>query len=190
MAIRKDQELVSGQFSPNKNVIYMCQVNNSNGLIKDIFITTVILGVFSLLLVQWMTIIIIPISWITMIGFFLPKHYRFIQFNKHTLVLGLGSIPSLIKNRSIYNLSKFRYDEIKSVRLDRWERKRKLDKKDSFGRIEINFLEVKKKPFEFLIKTEDLLRLMKTFESYKFQVKVEKTRTRRELLLRFIPSKL
>lgn len=190
MAIRKDQILVSGQFSPNKNVIYMCQVNDSNGLIKDILITTVILGFFSFLLVQWFAIIIIPISWITMIGFFLPKHYRFIQFSKHTLVLGVGSIPSLIKRGSIYNLIKFRYDEIKSVRFDKWERKRKLDKKDSFGRIEINYFEEKKKPFEFLIKTEDLIRLMKIFESYKFQVKVDKSRTRRELLLRFSPSKI
>jgi len=125
-----------------------------------------------------------------MIGYFLPKHYRFIQFSKHTLVLGVGSIPSLVKRGSIYNLQKFRYDEIKSARLDKWERKRKLDKKDNFGRIEISFLEDKKKPFEFLIETEDLIRLMKIFDSYKFRVKVDKLRTRRELLLRFSPSKV
>ncbi|MFX0149990.1 MAG: hypothetical protein ACFFAJ_04355 [Candidatus Hodarchaeota archaeon] len=189
MLIRKDQVLKQGRFNPDKNTIYLCSVNNTSGLLKDISIFTVLIGFFAFILLDWLSLIIVPLSWILILWFVLPKHYRFIQLEKHLVILGTGTLLSLIRKRRIVALEKHHYNKISSIRFERWERRKKKGIKDTFGTIEINVGEGKP-PFSILISAADLIRLVEYFEKYRFDIKVQKSRTRGELLLIFPSSPL
>ncbi|MFX0172036.1 MAG: hypothetical protein ACFE9L_08955, partial [Candidatus Hodarchaeota archaeon] len=94
---------------------------------------------------------------------------------------------SLIRKRRIISLEKHRYNDIHSIRFERWEQRKRKGIKDTFGRIEINLGE-EKPPFSILITAFDLIRLVEYFEKYRFDIKVQKSRTHGELLLIFPSS--
>ncbi|MFX1515254.1 MAG: hypothetical protein ACFFC6_03030 [Promethearchaeota archaeon] len=188
MAIRKDQALTMGEFYPpsDKNVIYHCYLNNTTGFLKDFSIFSVLIGFFAFLILQLLGFLIVIFSWIIIVPWLVPKHYKFIQINKHIVAFGTGSMLTLIKSyfKEIYKIEKSRYNDIHSLRLDRWHSK-KRGKIDSFGRIEIK---IKGTKFYMLLHTSDLTRLVKILETHRFQSKVQKSRSRDELLLIFPSS--
>ncbi|UCE15003.1 MAG: hypothetical protein JSV04_07440 [Candidatus Heimdallarchaeota archaeon] len=190
MAIGKDQSLTPGEFYPtsDQNVIYLCYLNNTRGFLLDLTVFSVLIGFFSFLFVQLAALLVVIVAWCFYIPYIVPKHYKFIQLNKHTLAFGSGSVPSLISSgfKTIYKLEKQRYRDIHYLKLDRWE-KRKGEKADSFGRIEIKISE-DKAIFHFLINSDDLARLAKILEEHRFHSKVQKKWSRGELMLVFPTS--
>jgi hypothetical protein len=187
MAISKDQVLIQGRFYPDKNTIYLCRVNNAAGVVKDVTIFSVLIGFFAFFLTQWFALIIVPLSWPFILWFILPKHYRIIQLKTHVVIFGTGSLVSLIRKTAIISLEKHHYIDISYLRFERWEKRKRKGKKDSFGRIEISVAD-NKSLFSILIQVSDLTQLVKIFETHRFQTKVQKSRSRGELLLVFPTS--
>lgn len=191
MAIAKSQALISGEFYPpsDKNVIYRCHLNNTTGFLRDLSIFSVLIGFFTFLILQWIALLVVPLSWVIIVPWLIPKHYRFIQINKNVVAFGIGSILALIHSRmkTIYTLEKNRYSDIYYLRLDRWQRKKFGGKMDSFGRIEIKINNIKP-IFQILIDTTDLVQLVKILESHRFHSKVQKIRSRGELMMIFPSS--
>jgi hypothetical protein len=187
LAIRKDQALTIGKFYPPSdiNVIYHCYLNNTTGFIKDCAIFSILIGFFAFLILQFLGFLIVVLSWFIIVPWFVPKHYKFIKINKHTIAFGTGSFQTLVKSyfREIYNIKKSRYSNIHYLKLDRW-RSKKRGKIDSFGRIEVKISDTKS-VFYILITTSDLARLVKILETHRFQSKVHKSRSRDELMLIF-----
>ena len=175
-----------GKFYPpsDKNVIYHCYLNNTTGFIKDCTIFSILIGFFAFLILQFLGLIIVLLSWIIIVPWLIPKHYKFIQINNHIVAYGTGSFPNLVKSyfKEIYKIEKSRYSDIHYLRLDRWHSK-KRGKIDSFGRIEVKFSD--KSVFYILITISDLARLVKILETHRFQSKVNKSRSRDELMLIF-----
>lgn len=190
MAIAKDQSLTKGEFYPtsDKNTIYLCYLNDTRGFLLDLIVFSVLIGFFSFFLVQLAALLVVLLAWCFYIPYIIPKHYKFIQINKHTLAFGTGSISTLITSRlkTIYHFEKQRYGDIYYLKLDRWEKK-KMKEKDSFGRIEIKTSE-DKPIFHFLINSDDLTRLVKILEIHRFHSNVQKKRSRGELMLIFPAS--
>ena len=190
MAIRKDQALMAGKFFPpsDKNVIYHCYLNNTFGFLRDFVILSVLIGFFAFLIIQFLGLIIVLISWVFIVPWLVPKHYKFIQLNKYSLVFGTGSFFALLRSyfRVIYNIEKARYSDIHYLRLDRWLSK-KRGKDDSFGRIEVKISD-NKPIFHFLIHSSDLAHLVKILETHRFHSKVHRSRSRDELSLTFPSS--
>ncbi|UCG01412.1 MAG: hypothetical protein JSW11_17555 [Candidatus Heimdallarchaeota archaeon] len=191
MAIKKDQAITAGEFFPpsNKNVIYHCYLNNTAGFLKDFVIFSFLIGIFAFLIIQFMGLVVVLLSWIIIVPWLLPKHYKFIQINKHILAFGTGSIPALIKSnfKIIYQIEKTRYIDLHYIKLDRWHTKKRGGKIDSFGRIEVKTDDIEP-IFQILIHPSDLSRLLKTLESHRLHSKVQKSRSRDELLLLFPSS--
>lgn len=191
MAIRKDQALTLGEFHPpsDKNTIYHCQLNNITGFIKDFAIFSLLIGFFTFLLIQFVGLIIVLLSWIIIVPWLVPKHYKFIQINKHMIVFGTGSIRALIQSKfkSMYRTEKSRYNDIHYLRLNRWHSKKLGGKIDSFGRIEIKINDTKPL-FHILIHPSDLARLVKVLETHPFHSKPHKSRSRDESILIFPSS--
>ncbi|MFX0013103.1 MAG: hypothetical protein ACFFB2_04685 [Promethearchaeota archaeon] len=191
MAIGKDQALTPGEFFPSsdKTVIYRCYLRNTSGFLRNSLIFTVLFGFFAFLFVQWSSFLIVPFTWLFIIPWLVPKHYRFVQINKYAVAYGIGSIFSLFQSRmkSIYKVEKSRYNDIHYLKLDRWQRKKIGGKIDSFGRIEIKIAD-NKPIFQILIETTDLIQLIKVLESHRFQSKVQKKLLQAELVLIFPPS--
>ncbi|MFX1507590.1 MAG: hypothetical protein ACFFDC_16010 [Promethearchaeota archaeon] len=190
MAIRKDQALTAGQFFPSsdKNVIYHCYLNNTTGFLRDFIIFSVLIGFFAFLIMQFLGLIVVLISWVIIIPWLVPKHYKFIQINKYVLAFGMGSFLALLQSyfKEIYEINKFRYNDIQHLKLDRWHTKKRGGKIDSFGRIEVKINDTEQ--FNILIHTSDLVRLVKILETHRFHSKVHKSRSRDELLLIFPSS--
>ncbi|MFW9903863.1 MAG: hypothetical protein ACFFFH_05985 [Candidatus Thorarchaeota archaeon] len=190
MAIRKDQALTVGQFFPSsdKNVIYHCYLNDTAGFLKDFIIFSLLIGFFTFLIMQFLGLIVVLLSWVIIIPWLVPKHYKFIQINKHVLAFGTGSFLALLRSyfKEIYVIKKFSYNEIYHLRLDRWYSKKRGGIMDSFGRVEVKINDTKQ--FHILIHSSDLTRLVKILETHRFQSKVHKSRSRDQLLLIFPPS--
>ncbi len=182
---------MSGEFYPSsdKNAIYRCRLNNTTGFLIDITLFSVLIGFFTFFIVQWVALIVVPLSWVLLAPWLTPKHYRYIQINKHSVVLGTGSILALINSgfNSLYRLDKGRYSDLHYLRLDLWIRKKFGGKLDSFGRVEIKISDLKP-IFRILIETNDFTRLVKILESHKFHSKVQKNQSRDELLIVFPSS--
>lgn len=191
MAIRKDQALTAGEFYPpsDKNVIYHCHLNNTTGFLKDFIIFSVLISFFAFLMIQFLGLIIVLLSWILIVPWLVPKHYKFIQINKHIILFGTGSILALIQSnfKNIYKTEKSQYSDIHYLRLDRWHSKKLRGKIDSFGRIEIKVSDIKP-IFHILLHPSDLTRLVKVLEAHQLHSKVQKSRSRDELILVFPSS--
>lgn len=191
MAIGKNQALTLGEFYPSsdKNVIYHCHLNNTRGFLRDITIFSIIIGFFAFLIMQWWTFVVTLFSWIFIVPWLVPKHYRFIQINKYVVAFGTGSILALIRSKikTINKLKKKRYSDIHYLKLDRWQRKKYGGKMDSFGRIAIKIND-NKPIFQILIHTADLSRLITILEGHQFHSKVQKKLSRGELILIFPSS--
>jgi hypothetical protein len=117
----------------------------------------------------------------------LPKHYAYISISKHSISFGKGSLKSLILERSLFSSNKKLYNEIHHIRFNRWEKKKRGAKKDYFGKIELKHDQLQS-IFYFLTTGEDLIKLVKIFDTYRFNVKVNKIRSRGELMLIFQKS--
>ena len=191
MAIGKNQAITLGEFYPSsdENVIYHCHLNNTRGFLRDITILSIIIGFFAFLIMQWWTFVVTLFSWIFIVPWLVPKHYRFIQINKYVVAFGTGSILALIRSKikTIYKLEKNKYGGIHYLRLDRWQRKKYGGKMDSFGRIVIKINDNKPK-FQILIHTADLSRLITILKGHRFHSKVQKKLSSSELILVFPSS--
>ncbi len=185
---RKDQSLSKGIFYPGEETttIFKCTITNTTGFLKDISLFTVLIGFFAFFLTEWFALIVVPLSWPLLIAYLMPKHYKFLQFNKHSLICGTGSFKHLILSKfsSRYPQKKFLYNDIVSVRFNKWEKRKRGGKKDLFGKVEIR-IDLKSPTFNFLTTEEDLTALVKAFDSHKFSTKVHKIRSRGELILDF-----
>lgn len=191
LAIGKDQALTQGRFYPSsdKSVIYRCTLNNTTGFLKNITIFSILIGFFTFLIIQSLALLIVILSWIIIVPWLTPKHYRFLQINKHVVAYGTGSIFELIRSKikTIYNLERYRYRDIHYIQLDRWQRKKFGGKIDSFGRVVIKVSNTKP-IFQMLIQTNDLTKLIKILEAHRFHSKVQKSLSRGELMLIFPSS--
>ncbi len=186
MAQRKDQSIKDGIFHPSydKLVIFKCEVKNTKGFLRDISLSTAIVGLFSFLLLEWFAVIIVPMSWPFLVQYSLPKHYQTIQFNKHSIFFGSGSLKSLLLSKSLYTNNKFQYSDIFHIRFNKWEKKKRGGVKDQFGKIEIQ-INHQIPTFHFLITSEDLAKIVKIFDTFRFHSKVIRKRSRGELMLVF-----
>ncbi|MFW9854125.1 MAG: hypothetical protein ACFFFG_03665 [Candidatus Thorarchaeota archaeon] len=186
MAISKDQELHHGQFYPPnaENTIYYCRVHDTKGLIKDVVLFSIITGVFSILLFGWLTIGVLLATWIFLLLVFLPRHYKMIQLDKHAALYGAGSFSSSIFKRNLYQLTKIRYRDLKSIKFDQWERRFRGREYDRIGRIQIKS-RLQSAPFHILVPHKDLGQLIKIFQKYRFAAKFERKISPRELMILF-----
>ncbi len=125
MAIRKDQVLIEGQFysGEDKSTIYSCRLENTTGFLKDVTLFSILIGIFAFILMDWFSLFVVIISWPILSTWLIPKHYRYIQINKHSIIWGVGSMKSLILKFSLFQLTKRKYDKIHYIILDRWEKK-------------------------------------------------------------------
>ncbi|MHA1976730.1 MAG: hypothetical protein ACW98F_04585 [Candidatus Hodarchaeales archaeon] len=189
MAQRKDQSIKNGVFHPSydKLVIFKCEVENTTGFLRDITLSTVIVGLFSFLLLDWYALLIVPMSWPFLIQYSLPNHYQSLQFNKHSLFFSKASLKNLIRKRSLYPKNKYQYGEIYHIRFNKWEKRKRGGVKDTFGKIEIKANQ-QSPIFYFLISTEDLVKIIKIFDTYRFNSKVVRKRSRGELMIIFPSS--
>ncbi|MFX1283605.1 MAG: hypothetical protein ACFFB5_08115 [Promethearchaeota archaeon] len=191
MAIGKDQALTQGRFYPSsdKKVIYQCALNNTTGFLKDITIFSVLIGFFTFLIMQSLAFLAVLLSWIIIVPWLTPKHYKFLQIDKHVITYGTGSIFALLRSKmkTIYILERNRYRDIHYLRLDRWIRKKFGGKMDSFGRVQIK-VNNSKPIFHMLIESTDFTKLVKILEAHRFDSKVQKTLSRGELMLIFPSS--
>jgi hypothetical protein len=186
MAQRKDQSIQSGEFYPFKDklTIYRCEVRNTKGFLRDVLLATVIVGFFSFFLLEWYALLVVPISWPFLVQYSLPIHYKSLQFNKYSFMFAKGSLKALFLSQSLYKWNKYLYGDIFHVRFNKWEKKKRGGVKDQFGKIEI-MLDQKSPIFHFLITVEDLTRIIKIFDTHRFNSKVAKKRSRGELMLIF-----
>jgi len=191
MAMSKNQVLSPGTFYPHsdKKIIYRCQVSDTTGFLKDIAMFSILIGFFAFFLMEWDALMVIIASWPILMTWLIPKHYKFVQFEKYSALFGYGSILELIRQHRIYRLRKIKFDNIYHIRFDRWERKKRGGQDDSFGRIEIKF-DDSNTIFEILIEVFDLNKLVKIFEAYRFQFKVQRKKSRGELMIIFPKSPL
>jgi len=185
---RKNQSLSKGAFYPEGDTlnVYKCVITNTTGFLKDISLFTVLIGFFAFFLTGWLALIIIPISWLFLIAYLMPKHYKYLQLNKYSAICGTGSFKHLILSKfsSLYPQNKFIYKDIVSIRFNKWEKGKRGGKKDLFGKIEIR-TDLLTTPFSFLTTDEELSRLVKIFDKHRFDTKVNKIRSRGELILIF-----
>ena len=187
MSQRKDQSLNKGRFFPKDPLrIYQCKVSDTTSFLKDITLFSVLIGFFSFLLTQWLAAFIVPLAWPFLAVSLLPKHYRYIEFRKHTLTFGIGSLRSLT-SRSLYQTKSFQYGDLISIRFNRWEKKQRGGLKDYFGKIEIRY-EMDSPTFTFLTLNTDLTVLVKLFANHHFHSKVKKKGTKGDLMLIFPKS--
>jgi hypothetical protein len=186
MAQRKDQSIKDGVFYPSydKLVIFKCEVKNTSGFLKDITLSTSIVGLFSFLLLEWYALIIVPMSWPFLVQYSLPKHYQSLQFNKYSIFFGSGSLKNLILSKSLYSSNKFQYGDIFHIRFNKWEKRKRGGVKDQFGKIEVQ-VNHNLETFHFLITSEDLAKIVKIFDTFRFHSKVIRKRSRGELMLIF-----
>lgn len=186
MAISKDQMLTPGQFFPPhaENTVYYCRVHDTIGLIKDVVLFSFVVGIFSILLFGWLTVVVLLITWIFLLVIFLPKHYKLVQLDKHVVLYGVGSFSSLLSQRNLYRLTKFRYIDLDFIKFDKWEKRIRGRKHDRFGRIQIKD-RLQPVPFHILVSDKDLGQLIKIFQSHHFATKMEKNLSPRELVLLF-----
>jgi hypothetical protein len=191
MAISKNQVLSPGTFYPHsdKKIVYRCQVSDTTGFLKDIGMFSILIGFFAFFLMEWRALIVIIVSWPILMTWLIPKHYKFVQFEKYSALFGYGSILELLRQRRIYKLRKIKFDDIYHIRFDRWERKKRGDQDDSFGRIEIKFND-NNTIFEILVEVIDLAKLVKIYETYRFQPKVQRKKSRGEFMIIFPNSPL
>ena len=189
MAQRKDQSIKDGVFYPpyDKLIIFKCNVMNTSGFLRDILLSTAIIGIFAFLLLEWFALLIVPLSWPFLVQFSLPKHYQYLQFNKHSVFYGSGSLKNLILSRSLFTRNKNQYGDMSYMRFNKWEKRKRGGVKDKFGKIEIQ-IDHQSPIFHFLVTTEDLAKIVKIFDTYRFHSKVIKKRSRGELLLIFPSS--
>jgi hypothetical protein len=161
-------------------------INNTTGFLRDISLFTVLIGFFAFFLTEWLALIIVPLSWPFLITYLMPKHYKYIQLNKHSVICGTGSFKHLIFSRfsSLYPQEKFYYKDIVSIRFNKWEKGKRGGKKDLFGKIELR-IDLVKPTFNFLTTEEDLSRLVKIFDTHRFTTKINKIASRGELMLIF-----
>jgi len=185
---RKDQSLSKGVFYPEEDTlnIYKCIINDTTGFLKDISLFTVLIGFFAFFLTEWLALIIVPLSWLFLITFLMPKHYKYLQLNKYSAIYGTGSFKHLLLSifSSLYPQNKLHYKDIVSIRFNKWEKGKRGGKKDFFGKIEIR-TDLLTTPFSFLTTEGDLSRLVKIFDTHRFDTKVNKIRLRGELMLIF-----
>ena len=188
MAIRKDQVLIEGQFysGEDKSTIYTCRLENTPGFLRDVTLFSILIGFFAFILMEWFSLVVVVISWPILSTWLIPKHYRYIQINKHSIISGVGSMKSLLTKFSLIQLLKRRYDEIHYLRFDRWEKKERSGTK-SFGRIEVKVSQ-DLPIFHMLIPEKDFIELLKIMEKYRFTTKTRKIRSRGELLILFPSS--
>ncbi|MFW9777240.1 MAG: hypothetical protein ACFFE8_00220 [Candidatus Heimdallarchaeota archaeon] len=186
MAISKDQELSPGQFYPPyaENTIYYCRAHDTKGLIKDMVLFSIVIGIFSFLLFGWLAIGVLIVAWIFLLIVFLPRHYKLIQLDKHAALYGVGSFSSSIFKRNLYQLTKLRYRDLKSIKFDQWERRLRGRGYDRIGRIQIES-RLQSAPFHILVPHKDLGQLIKIFQKYRFAVKFERKISPRELVILF-----
>ncbi|MHA1227068.1 MAG: hypothetical protein ACTSPV_10040 [Candidatus Hodarchaeales archaeon] len=190
MAMGKEQTLVRGKFYPDsdKITLYHLHIKNTTGFLKEMTLFSVFIGFFSFFMVKFMAIVPVIISWPFLMYVILPRHYRFIQLNKHTIIFGEGSLKTLVTSgfaRTI-ETQKYQYSDIQHIVLDKWTRKKWRGKKDSFGRLGVKTSSGS--IFQILLDTYDLVQLIKVLEKHKFHSKVKKRRTRGELILIFPDS--
>lgn len=186
MAISKNQVLSPGIFYPtaDKKIVYQCQVNDTIGFLRNIGLFSILIGIFGFFLMQWNAIFVVILSWPILMTWLIPRHYRYIQFEKYSLIYGTGSIRTIITKKSLLSLNKHKFDIIHYIKFDRWEKKKRGGGKDSFGRIEIKINNAT--PFfEILVDSVDLIRLVKIFEKHKFQTKVYRKVSQGELMIIF-----
>ncbi|MHA2039036.1 MAG: hypothetical protein ACW98X_21615 [Promethearchaeota archaeon] len=186
MAISKNQVLSPGIFYPttDKKIVYQCQVNDTNGFLKNISLFSILIGVFGFFLMEWRAIFVVVLSWPILMIWLLPQHYRYIQLEKYSLIHGSGSIRSILSKKKLLNLNKHKFDDIHFIKFDRWEKKKRGGGKDTFGRIEIKINNTT--PFfEILVDTTDLVRLVKIFEKHMFQTNVFRKISKGELMIIF-----
>ncbi|MHA1973486.1 MAG: hypothetical protein ACTSW1_10860 [Candidatus Hodarchaeales archaeon] len=182
----KEQSLVRGTFFPeDKLILYRLYIRNTSGFLKDMTLFSVVIGFFSFLMVKFMALVPVLISWPFLMFIILPRHYRFIQFNKHTVMFGEGSLKTLITSgfTRIIETQKMQYSDLQHIAMDKWTRKKWRGKRDTFGRCEIKTSSGSL--FQILLDTYDLVQLIKVLEKHKFHSKVRKKRTRGELMLIF-----
>jgi hypothetical protein len=155
-------------------------------MLKYISLFTVLIGFFAFFLTEWLALIIVPISWPFIIAYLMPMHYRFLQLNKYSVVCATGSFKHLLFSgfSSLYPLKKYYYKDMVSIRFNKWEKRKRGGKKDVFGKIEIR-TNLQATTFNFLTMEEDLSRLVKIFDSQRLDTKVNKTKSRGELMLIF-----
>ncbi len=186
MAQRKDQSVQSGEFYPSKDkiIIYRCEVKNTKGFLRDVLLSTVIVGFFSFFLLEWYALLVVPMSWPFLVQYSLPNHYQSLQFNKYSFLFAKGSLKNLLLSQSLYKWKKFQYGDIFHIRFNKWEKRKRGGVKDQFGKIEIK-LDHDSPIFHFLITSKDLAQIVKIFDTHRFQSKVTKKRSRGELMLIF-----
>ncbi len=183
---RKDQSLSDGVFYPeyDKLIIFKCRTHDTWGFIKEFCIFSILIGFFAFLLTEWLALIIVPLGWPFLVNYLLPKYYKYILISKHSISFGRGSLYSLLFKRSLISVDKKQYNEIHHIRFTRWEKKKRGNKRDFFGKIELKHHQTDP-IFDFLTTKEDLTKLVKIFDSFRFHVKVNKNRSRGELMLIF-----
>ena len=188
MAIAKDQTLVRGEFFPksNQNIIYRLYIKNTIGFIKEISLFSILIGFFSFFLIGLGAFIPVIITWPILIAWLLPRHYRYLQLDKHVLIIGVGSWRTMVATRftKLIKLKKIQYGEIHHITIDRWTRKNFRGKRDNFGRVEIK-INLKSPSFQILLDPKDITQLIKVLDSHKFHCKVLKKHSRNEFLLIF-----
>jgi hypothetical protein len=185
---RKDQSLSKGIFYPDEDTlnIFKCTIRDTSGMLKNISLFTALIGFFAFFLTEWFALVIVPISWPFLIAYLMPKHYKFLQLNKYSAVYATGSFKHLLFSgfSSLYPQRKYYYKNIVSIRFNKWEKGKRGRKKDLFGKIEIR-TNLQATTFNFLTMEEDLSRLVKIFDSQSLNTKVNKIKSRGELMLIF-----
>jgi len=187
----KDQKLVRGEFFPksNQNIIYRLYIGNTIGFIKEMSLFSILIGFFSFFLVGLRAFIPVILTWPLLAAWLIPRHYRYLQLDKHLLIIGAGSLRSLITSRftRLINLKKFQYGNIHHIAIDKWTRRNIRGKSDSFGRVEVK-IDLKTPFFQILLDPKEIPKLIKVLDSHKFHSKVLKKHSRGEFLLIFPPS--
>ncbi len=184
----KDQTLVRGEFFPrsNQNILYRLYIKNTIGFLKEISLFSILIGFFSFFLIGLGAFIPVILTWPLLTAWLLPRHYRYLQLDKQILIIGVGSLRTIITSRftTLINLEKYQYGNIHHIAIDRWVRKNFRGKSDSFGRVEVK-IDLKTPFFQILLDPEEIPQLIKVLDSHNFHSKVLKKHSRREFLLIF-----
>ncbi len=159
-------------------MVYRCVVKDY----KSFVLNTVILGLFSAILIFWLLFdvfnslqlgflayLLTLAAWLIIININVPKKFRFVQINKYTIVTSSGSIKTFIFTgfRTGFSLKGSRFDKIEYLRLDRWVNPKKKPK--TFGRIEVKYGE--DYGFQIFIPVEDMIKLIGILSKQRFQKK-------------------
>ena len=87
----------------------------------------------------------------------------------------------------MYTPNKYQYGEIFHIRFNKWEKRKRGGVKDQFGKIEIK-VDHQSPVFYFLITAEDLVKIIKIYDTFRFHSKVVRKRSRGELMIIFPSS--